>query len=445
MSLRVDPHAWNLLAGLCLAASGCGNRIIVSDDGDTTTSAGESDTSTSTSTSTDTSTSSTSTETTDESESNGPECMQDSDCPCPHDCIEGMCVGYCEAECFYSSECDSLELCLNYYCEPVLELAPCRPTAESFIPLEVGQQPLALSFVDLDADGAAELVVATQTELHAFESGSDVASVSARAYESPSVAAMVAGDFEPDPGQDLALLVDDTLLIHPSDGLTGFGPPSEAPSPELDSTGMLAGDFDGVAPTDLLVWGGNGATVVASEVFSLLFGPAEILVAAAHDLSTGSGYFVLRQNLGLSFKSLEGEPIATTPQGGGGDKLVALKSPSQLDVNATEYTGGSETWTLFEVFDLNQVIGQWGVNGAISAMTSGDLDGDGRDEVALIHDGGVTLIDNVATGNECTTSLDLGGATGATHLAIGDWDGDGDSELAVAFDGAQILVFDGEG
>jgi hypothetical protein len=78
-------------------------------------------------------------------------------------------------------------------------------------------------------------------------------------------------------------------------------------------------------------------------------------------------------------------------------------------------------------------------------MASGDLDGDGSDEVALIHDGGVTRIDNLASGSECTTALDLGGLTGATHLAIGDHDGDGDSELAVAFAGGEILVFDGEG
>jgi hypothetical protein len=206
--MRVDPRAWNLLAGLSLIAGACSGRNLSSDDG-----------------------------TNDGSESVGPECSQDSDCPPGYYCRDGVCSYHISldggvggwAECYELDDCGPLSLCLSYYCSsPIPDLHGCPLTAEFGIPLTIGQPPLALSFVDVDADGAAELVAATQAELHAFESGSNVASVSARVYESSSIVAMVAGDFESDPGQDLALLVDDTLLVHRADGIAGFDAPSES-------------------------------------------------------------------------------------------------------------------------------------------------------------------------------------------------------------------------
>jgi hypothetical protein len=449
MSVRVDPRAWNLLAGLGLIASGCGGRIIGSDDGD-----GSSTDDTNESSSSDGSTSS-SDGSTDESESAGPECSQDSDCLPSYHCIDGACEYWGSPdggnelyECYPpdQDDCDLLEQCLDHYCTPVLELSGCRPTAELGIPLTIAETPLALTFVDLDADGAAELVAATQTDFHAFESGSDVASVSARVVASPNISAMVAGDFAPNPGQDLTLLVDDTLLVHASDGIAGFEAPSTSASPQVDSLGLVAGEFDDVAPDDLLVWSEHGASVIAAEA-STLYDAIKLQAAAAHDLSSGNGRFVLREYEHSYFYSLDGVVLAGTQDDvGTAAFVVAIANPEHLDFNATVFgTVPENTWTLFELWDLDQPHGLWGVAGSISAMASGDLDADGRDEVALLLDGGVALVDNLASGSECTSVLDLGGLTGATHLAIGDHDGDGDSELAIAFAIGEILVFDGEG
>jgi hypothetical protein len=439
-TMRFDPRAWNLLTGLSLVAGGCSGRTIGSDDADSSSGdTGESDNSEGSSSESES----------NSSESGEPECENDTDCPPGYYCLAGVCEyqiapdGSHWYECYELDDCDPLELCAYNYCQPILELGGCEPTAESGIPLAIGQAPLALAFVDLDADGAEELVAASETELHVFENGANMATVSARVQGSPSVTAMVAGDFEPGPGQDLALLVDDTILIHPSDGMAGFAAPSESPSPQLDSARLLAGDFDGEAPNDLLVWGPNGASVIAGEVWTLHDNSQPIGAAAVHDLSSGNGRFVLRAPNSLLFYSLDGMFIDSRYVLTGITALVTpIIEPEHLDFSATV---SGNAWTLLELFDLDQPRGQWGVTGEVSAMASGDLDGEGRDEVALLLGGGVALIDNVGSEAECITVFNLNGLTGATQLAIGDWDGDGDGELVVAFAGGEALVFNGEG
>jgi hypothetical protein len=451
MTMRVDPRAWNLLAGLSLIAGACSGRIIGSDDGDDSSTDGSSSDGTNESSSSDDSTTSTSTSSTDESDTGDPECIQDSDCPPGYYCLDGVCEyqaapdGNWNLECYSHYDCAPLELCIDDYCSPVLELSGCRPTAELGIPLTIAQTPLALSFVDLDDDGAAELVIATQTELHAFESGSDVASISARVVESPSITAMVAGNFAPGPGQDLTLLVDDTLLVHPADGIAGFDAPSESPSPQLDSLGLIAGNFagDDEPGTELMVWGESGANFSHSE--ATLEGP--LLAVTAHDWNAPGPHFMARNADVLRYHSIYTEFLTSVPSYlGAAAFLTAITHPESLDLAATVFENGPETsWTLFELWNGDMARGEWGVEGVISAMASSNIYTLESDPVALIHDGGVTLIDNIGSGSECTTALDLGGLTGATHLAIGDHDGDGDSELAVAFASGEILVFDGEG
>ncbi len=345
-----------------------------------------------------------------------------------------------EYECYAADDCGPLGVCVVHECVAVPEFPACVPTEVPGIPLDVDGETLALSFVDLDADGAAELVAATQTELHVFESGSNDASVSARVFESPSISAMVAGDFDLAAGQDLTLLVDDMLVVHASDGVAGFDAPSASESPQFDGEGMLAGEFDDVAPTDLLFWGPNGSSVLAEAWFVLLELP--IVSAAAHDWSADSGRFVLRSADVLYFYSLDGELGSQVDIDLGSAAFVtAITQPEHLDVSATVYGA----WTLVQVWEPGNLRGQWGVLGAVSAIASGDLDGDGHDEVPLIRGGGVTLIDNFENGNKCATAFEFGELGEAAHVAIGDWDGGGDGELAIAFSTGELVVFDGEG
>lgn len=442
MASRLDPRAWNLLAGFGLVAGACSGRTIGSDDSTGTGDADTSDDSPDGST-----TDSTDPDSSSESESDDSECSQDSECPPGYYCLGGICEyqiapdGGPWYDCYDIDDCGPLSLCNYGSCEPVSMLPMCRPTGESGIPRMVDDVPLALSYVDVDGQTRVELVVATQTDLHVFESVSVVGTVSPREYESASVTAMVAGDFDPGPGQDLALLVDDTLLIHPSDGVAGFGSPSESSSPQLGSAGMLAGDYDGMPPTDRLVWGSDGASVIA--VGEWMLHDAQVKTATAVDMSSGSGRFVLQAWDLMYLYELDGSALAdvwTYPFDS--DFLVSIAANAQsLDLGANVV----ETWTLLELRELLSSQGRWGLDGSATAMVGGDLDGDGSDEVALILDGRVTLLDELGSGRACALPLILDNTDDATHLAAGDFDGDGDDDLAVAYASGAIVVFDGEG
>ena len=412
MATRVDARVWNLLVGSSLIAGACSERT-AGDDTTTASDTGDGD---------------------GDGDGDGYNDYGDGD---------GYNDSYSEEwsayECYTADDCGPFELCETHDCVEVPQFPACTPTTQPSIPLVVDGETLALSFVDLDADGAAELVAATQTQLHAFESGSDVATVSARVSESPSVAAMVAGDFDPAPGQDLALLVDDTVFVHSADGIAGFDAPSADESPQDNSIGMLAGDVDGVPPTDLVIWG-QWTSVIGASVWVLDAPPIES--ATAHDLSSGSGRFVLRDESTLYFYSLDGFlSLETAINPGAAAFVTAITHPEHLDANVTVY----DTWSLFQLWEPGNLRGQWGVLGSISAIASGDLDGDGHDEVPLIRSGGVTLVGNFENGNKCSTTFEFGGLGEATHIAVGDWDGDGDGELAIAFTTNELVVFDGEG
>jgi hypothetical protein len=428
------------LAGFGLVAGACSSRTIGSSDtaGTATTSESEASGNSQTGSSTDPDSST-------ESESDDSECSQTRDCPPGYYCLGGICEyqiapdGTDWYECYEPDDCDPLSLCVYNQCEPIVALPDCSPNSGSNIRIGVDGSLLALSFVDLDADTAAELVVARPTDLHVFESGSDIATVSARVYESTSVTTMVGGDFDPGAGQDLALLVDDTLLIHASDGIAGFDSPSASASPEIDSAGMLAGEFDGVPPSDLMVWSPHGASVIAGSVWDLLNDPVE--AATAVDSSFADGRFVLQTFDWMYLYELDGSALAdfyTDPSSQGGFLISIVANAESLDLDATSFA----TWTMLELRALAQPRGRWGVSGVVSAMAGGDLDGDGNDEVALILDGGVTLVDELESGRACSQWLDLAGQTNSTHLAFGDWDGDGDDELAVGFSTGEIAVFD---
>jgi hypothetical protein len=85
---------------------------------------------------------------------------------------------------------------------------------------------------------------------------------------------MVGGDFDDHGGQDLSVLVDAQLLVHPSDGMTGFGPPTVTPAPLPEPRGMVAEQLDLVLGTERLLWGSSGAALldVAGASVALLDG-----------------------------------------------------------------------------------------------------------------------------------------------------------------------------
>lgn len=434
----VDPRAWNIVAGLCLA-SGCGSRTISVDGSGTDASESESAESNTT------------------IETGGPECVTDADCLFGYFCNDGVCQYYGgqdghfehdddyweRPECYTDSDCSSLELCDFEFCQ--LLFSPLACAAPDPVPgLSIPVAALAMHFVDVDADGADELVLATASELQVYESGSDVALVSPRGLDSDSIDAMVGGPFDATPGDDVVILFADELRVHASDGAGNFAAPSVTPSAWPDSVGLLDGEFDGAAPADLLIWASSGAGVELGSGDALPLSAEVIGAATARSLADPLGGFVLQHAASLFFYSAAGVEIGGAQMHG--SSPYALTSIAQLgdsfDLSASVMSPG--LWTIIEQWGpgTGNFGTHWGLLGQVTVMAGGDFDGDARADLALIIDGSVQIQFGVLTDATCLALYPF--ASIAQGLAVGDHDGDGDDEIAVRFESGDVAVLDGE-
>jgi hypothetical protein len=428
MTLDFDPRAWNLLAGLTVVA-GCGSHTI-SLEGDSSDSINDGET----------------TQNPDSGPETGPECVDGSDCPYGYYCYDGVCeyvphhdghVPY--YQCYSDYDCGSLSVCEFNYCQYVYSPPQCDFVLPQAPVFEILEPVLALAFVDVDSDGARELVAATQTQLHVIENGSPTPVSHARGLESSSVDAMVGGAFDDMPGDDVVVLHDDELDLHPSDGLGNLLPAQGPLSPYLGTRGLEAGAFDAEPLTDLLAWGTSTTGVLygSGETLNLL--GDVISSASARDMGTPEHGFTFLRDNELLFIDI----------GGFVTGAVFLYGPSphaQASFDALGETGevGSSSiadWTMIEFFDRSSanLSWRWGLLGTVGYMRSGDLDGvDSTDELALLVDDTLWLY----VGGECLLQVPLDGAV--TALAFGDHDGDGDDELAVSTSANTISIIDVE-
>jgi hypothetical protein len=417
MTLDFDPRAWNLLAGLAVVA-GCGGRTI-SGDGDSHDSTNDAET--------------------------GVECLDNNDCPDGYYCHDGECeyIQYHDGHvpyysCYTDSECGLLELCEQSYCQWVYNPPPCDfelPAAPAF---EISEPVLALAFVDVDDDGAQELVVGTQLLLHVIDSSSPMPVSHLREIGSPDIDAMVGGAFDGTAGQDVILLYAGGLFLHGSDGLGNLLYAGTTLSPYPDTLGLEAGSFDDEALTDLLAWGASTTGVIYGTGGTLgLFGEA-VTSASARDLGLpGNGFTLLRDNE-LLFIDVGGFIVGSTPlRGDSPHAQTSMNAQGEpLEVGSSGIGVG---WTLIEVFHRSSgsMTTRWALTGLVSHMRSGDLDKlDETDELALIVDDALWL--NV--GGQCRLWITDGPGV---EFAFGDHDGDGDDELAVG-SGNTVSIIDVE-
>jgi hypothetical protein len=442
-----DPRAWNIVAGLCLA-SGCGSRTIAGDGG--ATEASESAESAS---------ESAESNTTLDTEGPQPECVTDTDCTGSfYYCNSaGMCEYYTGKdghyehddesdwypECYDDSYCNTLELCVSDYCQQLFSPPSC-PAPDPDPILSIPVAAVAIHFVDVDADGAEELVVATASELQVYESGSDVPLVSPRGLDSDSVDAMGGGPLDATPGDDVVILYADELRLHVSDGMGNFAAPSVMPSTWPDSIGLLDGEFDGVAPADLLTWGSSGAGVQLGSGGAFPLSMALIGTATARSLADPLGGFVLAHGTLLDFYDVSGTAIDTAEMRG--DSQYTLTSIAHLgdsfDLSSSVVSRG--LWTIIEQWGpgTGNLGTHWGVTGRVHAMAGADFDGNTQADVALLVDGTLQIQLRALTDQTCLATYLFDGY--AQNLAVGDHDGDGDDELAVRFEAGNVEVLDGE-
>ena len=425
MNSNFDPRAWNLFAGVALVSAGCGPRLASQEAGDSGETA----------------------DTTPEGpEGPEPECIDGTDCPVGYGCYDGVCTYYPHHDgwipyydCYSDSECDEFELCQYGYCE-LLGLPPpnCEELglawpAPTSIYAEGGE--LALTFADVDADGQDELVVATPNELRVYESGGGAPTSSPRVEQ--LVTDMVAGDFDALPGEDVLLLVGDSLALHGSNGDGSFAAPTVNPILLGFVSELFAGDLDGQPPTDLLAWGGAGAYIDLSGQLEI-FETSQIMGAAVHELGTPEPAFALRRQTAIDVYSLDAQLLTTWSDIEGAASVTAFNREFASEyVTLTFYS----TWSRVHSRGVNGGSDEWSMVGTASRAVAGDLDGSETDELVYL-DGDKTWVQfNPLEDGDCWHDLPVPGI--AVEAVFGDHDGDGDQELAVSTHDGQVVLFDG--
>lgn len=423
MNTQFDPRAWNLVAGVALVSAGCGARLASQEGGET----GE--------------TADTAPDTAED-----PECVDSSDCPSGYGCYEGVCMYYPHHDgwipyydCYSDSECGEFYVCEFGYCEGVPPSPDCEQLGLAWpapTPIDVADA-LALTFADVDADGQDELVVATANQLLTFE---DVnADPVASANPNPAIMDLVAGDFDGVPGEDLLLLIPDTLVLYASNGDGTFAAPVESPLQLGFVQGVVAGNFDGVSPSDLLGWGGAGAFVDLSGQLSI-FDTSQISAAAVHDVGAAEPGFALRRGSNVDVYTLEAQLLTSWGNVPGAPSLAAFNRgfASQYVFVSATYLG----WSLVQSRGGVEAPDEWPVHGNPTHIFAGDLDGTNTDELVYVQDGGPAYVHYNPRGpGDCHEQLLVRGTP--IDAVFGDLDGDGDQELALRTSEKQVVVFDG--
>ena len=251
------------------------------------------------------------------------------------------------------------------------------------VDFSTGSSPNSVAIGDLDGDGKPDLVVAN--------SGSNTVSVYLNTATSGSI---------------------NTSSFAPKvDFVTGLGN-------GLGPTSVIIGDLDGDGKPDLAIanFSGNAVTILRNTASSGSIGTGSF--AARVDFIVSSPY-------SLAIGDLDGD--------GKPDLAVASYSSNTVSILRNTSISGSIDASSFAA-KVGFTTGTGPINVAI-----GDLDGDGKPDLAVANNtsGSVSILRNTATiGSIGVSSFaakqDFTSGTQTYFLTIGDLDGDGKPDLAVA-------------
>jgi hypothetical protein len=343
-------------------------------------------------------------------------------------------------------ECSIFEVCEEGACvvvgkpPPSCARPPYGPPTMYTIGLEYG----APTFVDVDADGADELLIAVDdwasepAGLYLFEAGADTPTFAGApmGLGHPGFD-LAAGYFDAQPGEDLALIAfndwQPPVYLLSSDGVASFTVEPEFTKSPIGDIFIRAGNFNGL-PEDLLF----GTHVLRLDGADLPLNEQEALVSAFQEQGTTHPGIVLALGTMLVRYDFGGMILASVEQPT--NHLESVLQPGQPSYLATEYHREPHTnthWSRLRLRDAEDLafISEFVLPGHTVAI-AGDFDGDLEVElfvVPMFEDASAAVIVRDLFTAPCLVAQPFGvdESMSIGHPITGDHDGDGDLEVAL--------------
>jgi hypothetical protein len=312
--------------------------------------------------------------------------------------------------------------------DPVCPKASFARAGRLQIPLGGGDLQAIVSD-DWDGDAAPDLAIAGNTDLSILMGNGTLQFASPTTIALPSTSnpnnrrSLVVADFNLDSRPDLATVDptsgaanDDSVAVLLNTGSGTFAPPLFLPVGP-NPLGVVAGDFNGDGAPDLVSADSGGP--------SLTFLPGR-----------GDGTF---------------GAAVTTPVALGGLSAIAaadIDGDLVLDVAVTHTAGNWLRWYKGNGDGTFTLAGSYSVGNYPVSVALGDLNGDGRPDLAVANSFGnsASVLLNTGGAFSPATTYPVGAAPGGVR--IGPADGDGDADLAVpawsSYD-VTVLLNDGTG
>jgi hypothetical protein len=364
------------------------------------------------------------------------ECYIDEDCGVGMECVDN----YCEplsSECRSSSECAFDEFCDdNGSCVGVQLPSQCGFLAPEVtqipLPAEAGGQVVALRFVQLDDDPGQELVLVRDDAIVIVD-GDQATTVTHSAFALDGIAAM---DVDDDGNVDL-IATSSTKLnarVFLADGLGGFVDTGTGPAMMLDDVHAI--DWPSGGAGELLV---RTQTDQAAILSNLAAAMADVDVVEEFPVDgVAAGDF--NGNGEDDYALLIGCQPVIQHQGGGGLGSDGIGPPGTCTLTVGDFDQDSRddlailrvdaSFSVVTVFSPPDQSYAVGLIGAYTAALPAELGGIGRSVLAQFGTELWMLFSpHLEPSSWCRGQLDE--LPPVAQFATGDFDGDGDDELAV--------------